>query len=527
MRELARLRRRFILILMCSVGLVLTVALVAFVVSSFSTQEGRIQRSLSTALSIQGGEELRPHIGGFDEQRSSNAEPDPADSADSANSGMGHDAPPHDIPREDPTNMVPVFVVDISQDNDVITSYGSAADMDKETLLEALSHVEQGTNSSGLLLDLGLLYTQQSTPDGATRIAFADASHLYNSTLNQALLALLIWALSMVAFFALSLWLSRMALKPVEEAWDKQRRFIADASHELKTPLTIILANNNIIQSHPEKTTAEQEPWLESTEKEANRMNDMVTDLLLLAQLESTWESSNKTSTDKDDVIAVESREDASKNMVAKSSLTPLDLSALVERSLLQFDAVFFERGIHTKADVAKGLRINGNQEHMRRLIDILLDNASKYGTEGSQVCVRLTRSTNKAPAALLTVANSGELIPSAKIDQIFERFYRGDAAHSSTTPGSGLGLALAQEIVREHGGSIQVTSIALEAFDSPESSGSPWPLLPSESSGSGEPLESSESSRASVPSASSEVTEPDGKEPCALTTFSVVLPLI
>ncbi|MDR1357737.1 MAG: HAMP domain-containing histidine kinase, partial [Coriobacteriales bacterium] len=331
---------------------------------------------------------------------------------------------------------------------------------------------------------------------------FADASQLYDTTLSQGLIALLIWVLAMVAFYVMGRVLSRMVLRPVEEAWGKQRQFIADASHELKTPLTIILANNNIALGHPEKTMAEQQQWLESTEEEANRMNGLVTDLLMLAQVEDDTGGSEGT----------------------------VDLSALVERSLLQFDAVFFERGINSEAEIEEGLHARGNQEHLRRLIDILLDNASKYGNAGGSVTVHLAHHAHKPHSALLTVGNTGAFIPPEKIDRVFERFYRVDEAHSTAVEGSGLGLALAQEIVREHGGSISVTSVLLDAAvplegSAPQDGSAPTndatPLDNSSSMDGAVLLDDSTPLNVSVPERS-----PD-EEQLAQTTFSVVLPLM
>ncbi|MDR1089185.1 MAG: hypothetical protein LBL23_07960 [Coriobacteriales bacterium] len=468
MPELARLRHRFILILMGSVSLVLTVVLIASIVTGFSSQYGRIQSSLDAAMAVEGDRELRPFIGGF-------GGPDLSGplAGGSVQGGRGGD------PSQTVTDTVPMYVVDIASNTGKISYYGSAAEMDEDTLVEALSRidVETDSDSRGAYLDLGLFYSVQDLPHGELRIAFADASQLYNTTLSQSLIALLIWVLAMVAFYCLGRVLSRMALRPVEQAWSKQHQFIADASHELKTPLTIVLANNNIVMAHPEKTMAEQQQWLESTEEETTRMNSLVTDLLMLAQVEDA----------------------------AGASEASVDLSTLVKRSLLQFDAVFFERGLASEAEIEEGLHTRGNQEHLRRLIDILLDNASKYGNTGGTVAVRLAHSAHKPHSAILTVSNSGAVIPPEKISRVFERFYRVDEAHSTAVEGSGLGLALAQEIVWEHEGSISVTSVPLDAAVPPEDSAK-WEGAPQQED--------------SAPDKRS-----DGEQ-LAQTTFVVTLPL-
>ncbi|MDR2586862.1 MAG: hypothetical protein LBC23_01195 [Coriobacteriales bacterium] len=274
----------------------------------------------------------------------------------------------------------------------------------------------------------------------------------------------------MVAFFFISLLLSRIALRPVVEAWERQRRFVADASHELKTPLTVILANNSLLLAHPDKTIAEQEQWVNSTQAEAQRMDKLVHDLLLLAQ------------TDDEETSAA----------AQAASLQPVDLSALTRRGLLQFEAVFFERGISLTADLAEGITLPGNEEQLERLIQILLDNASKYakapeaegaaknsedvesaaeaesavavegatevGDGAATVHVELLGAPASGQHATLRVTNSGPAIDPAVLPHLFERFYRVDSAHSDTE-GSGLGLSLAQAIVKAHHGTIEVSS--------------------------------------------------------------------
>lgn len=469
MHELNKLRRRFVIILMCAVGLVLTVALLISVFGSFSSQYTRIQNSLSAALVLEGGESLRPHIGGGFEGDFTPGNEEPGEQQQSDDTLLLNDSTNKKefkalISSRGTFDMVPVYVIDILFSTGEITIYGNATSMSDETLELALSRIETSEDSSGLFLDLSLFYQQETKPDGTTRIAFANASQIFDNTFSNALLALLVWVCALIVFFILSLLLSRMVLKPVELAWTKQREFIADASHELKTPLTIILANNNIVMAHPEKTTAEQQQWLESTHEEATRMNSLISDLLLLAQVEHSEDMvSDSSPADPDD--AVETSQDAS--MRESSGIVPfstINMSELTERALLQFDAVFFERHLSVESSIEKDLVLEGNQEHLRRLVTILLDNSSKYGNDGGTVTVSLARSPQKHDRALLLVTNTGEEIPPQKIDRVFDRFYRGDSSHSSETPGSGLGLALAQEIVHEHGGEISVTSKTLDA---------------------------------------------------------------
>jgi signal transduction histidine kinase len=280
-------------------------------------------------------------------------------------------------------------------------------------------------------------------------------SKLVGDTLQQVGIALIIWVLGVAAFLGISVFLSRIALKPVEVAWARQKQFIADASHELKTPLTVILANNNIMLAHPERSIDDNSQGIESTQLEAERMNGLVRDLLMLAQTDMASGNGGKRVSG---LIGAGGADGAG----SVSETQTLDLSELTNRSILQFDAVFFERGINQTDDIDDGIAIRGNEKQLNRLLAILFDNASKYCKPAGQpwIHVSLKRSGDGKHTAVLSVSNSGTPIPADKIPHLFERFYRGDEAHSDAE-GYGLGLSLARNIVEAHGGGISVASTA------------------------------------------------------------------
>ena len=235
----------------------------------------------------------------------------------------------------------------------------------------------------------------------------------------------------MVLFFFLSLFLSSLALRPTERAWQQQRQFVADASHELKTPLTVILANTGIVLSHKEDTVASQLKWLEYTHEEAVQMKGLVDDLLFLAKSDHTNHS----------IVRCQ-----------------LSMSQLVLGCLLLFESVAFEAGITLESDIAPDLTLQGDEGQLRRLVMILLDNAVKYaGAEGT-VRLELERHQERVR---LSVHNTGAPIPPEHLPHLFERFYRADAARDRSRGGYGLGLAIAKSIVDGHRGKISVTSTA------------------------------------------------------------------
>lgn len=399
-----RLRRKFILINLLLVGVVLTVVFVLLVASNARRYADQSQAAMRMALSWREDENPRFEIG----------------------------APPPDHNPSDEGSrftMVPVFVVTV--EDGVVTSIndGGQVEVSRETAELAAAEALASGEDSGILRRLNLRFQLETRPDGTVRVAFADQSWESSSLRTLILNCLLVWALAMAAFFFVGLFLSSLALRPVETAWKQQRQFVADASHELKTPLTVILSNTGIVLAHPSDTVSAQSKWLEYTQEEARQMKGLVEDLLFLA------------------------KSDAARQ---EFQTTQVDLSELVQGCLLPFEPVAFEAGGRLDAQVDPGLILTGDEAQLRRLVRILLDNGVKYaGAEGA-VSLTLTRQQDKLR---LTVRNTGAPIPPEHLPHLFERFYRADAARNRAQGGYGLGLAIAKAIVEHHRGRISVSS--------------------------------------------------------------------
>lgn len=282
----------------------------------------------------------------------------------------------------------------------------------------------------GVIPELDLRYLRETGPDGETRIAFADRGWERSTLWSMVGSFLLVGALALGAFFLISLLLSGLALQPAERAWEQQRRFVADASHELKTPLTVILTNTGILLRHPEQTVAQQRKWVEYIREEAQRMRELVEDLLFLA------------------------RHDAGRDQAPAQTV---DLAELLWSALLPFEPVAFEQGVTLESGIQSGVTVRGRSEELRRLAAILLDNAVKYAGPQGQVRVALAR--GEKGGACLTVRNTGPAIPPEHLEHLFERFYRADNSRARSSGGYGLGLAIAKSIVDSHRGTITVQS--------------------------------------------------------------------
>ncbi len=224
--------------------------------------------------------------------------------------------------------------------------------------------------------------------------------------------------------------LSDRVLDPVKKGLKNGRDFISNASHELKTPLTIMNANLSVIRSEPHSTVLENEKWLDSLEEQIKRTNSLIVDMLELSKLED-----NKVD------LAGE-----------------VDLSALTTGVILSVEALCYEKALTLNDNVEDGLVTKGNKASLERLVLILVDNAIKYTPYGGTIDVCLYRQKKNA---VLSVKNTGDGIDKDDLPYIFERFYKGDRARTqeSNAKSFGLGLAMAKSIAEHHGGKIECQS--------------------------------------------------------------------
>lgn len=350
------------------------------------------------------------------------------------------DAAPPQIGGREPEPSIPVAVYRQAPGSQALVPTRATASLSDETLGEAARAIADAAEGTGTLAPLGLFYEKRLVR-GDAYVAFVDAS-----TVNGwQRLALALGGLELVALGVLlmaSIAFSRWALAPVEHAWRQQKRFVADVSHDLKTPLTVVLANASIMLEEPDRTVASQRQWVEGIKEEAESMQSMVNDMLVLARLD---EAEEKPAPGKGHA------KDAAPGEGAPSC----DLARIATAELLQFESVAYERGLTLTGSIADGTRVRAPEEGMRRLLQILLDNACKYADEGGSVTVDLH---GAGRTAVLAVSNTGSVIPPDQIEAIFDRFYRADDARTSHE-GHGLGLAIARSTLHECGGAIAATS--------------------------------------------------------------------
>ena len=334
---------------------------------------------------------------------------------------------PVDLERLPQDIRTPWFALRIS--GGIITSVGyTGYDLNDEAFLnEMLQAVQQEEEQEGVLGDYQLMFRRTGNKMSET-IVFLDISG-YKASLRALVESSIgIGLASLAAFWVLSFFLARWSVKPVERAWTQQRQFISDASHELKTPLTVIMSNAELLQEEPEMTESIGR-YAKNITAMSYQMKDLVEGLLELTRVD---------------------------NGQVKSAFEKLNLTELVNQSIMEFEPVLFERGLSLESEIQPDVWLTGSGRYLKQAIDILLDNAGKYSDPGV-VDVGLSK---QGKTCVLTVANPGTPIPETDREKIFERFYRADQARSRT--GSfGLGLSIAKSVVEEHGGKIWVSSNA------------------------------------------------------------------
>ena len=269
--------------------------------------------------------------------------------------------------------------------------------------------------------------SENSNGNGKTLVLLDRSIEL--STLHRLMISfIIIGCAGLIIVFIFSLFLANWAITPIEVAWNKQKQFIADASHELKTPLTVIATNADVVLSNPNDTIRDQERWLKYIRSETARMSKLVTELLYIAKSDSNE-------------IRMERSE--------------FDISNTVSGVCLNFEALAFEAERELIADISPKLKYFGDEDRIKQLITILIDNAIKYSIIGSQISVSMFR--NNQNRIKVCVSNRCENMTEENISKLFDRFYRVDPSRNSGTGGNGLGLNIAQSIAEAHGGSINV----------------------------------------------------------------------
>ena len=303
-----------------------------------------------------------------------------------------------------------VEMINHSNNNIDITKY-------KEKAIEIINSSDKEVEHIGNLFFDDYSYVYHNGKE----LIIVDNTYVKENLYHGLKSSLLYFVVLEIIFIFISKSISHWISKPVEDAFTKQKDFIADASHELKTPLSVITASAEALEANPK-----EKKWLSNIKSESDRMNNLIIDLLDLAKTEN-----------------------------GSMELTLGNLSKVVEHSTLTFEGIAYEKNIKLDYHIDKDINIKMNENSIRQVMEILLDNAIKHSKEKGNVEVNL----RDGKEIVLTVTNTGDPIPKGEEEKIFERFYRVDKSRNRNENRYGLGLAIAKNIINSHNGTIKAFS--------------------------------------------------------------------
>lgn len=396
-----KLRRKFIVITMSFV----TIILLAVFVAVLRTTQQNIQQSSMMALRQSMREEVQH----------------------TEREGTQRDGAPKES-GERPPNRIPTVIAQVEEDGSVTILKNRIYFLEDSDAQRMVEQVLAQREYTGTLSQYSLRFLWQETPSG-TRIALTDTTLEHSIVGDLVRSSLVIGGGAFVLFFVLSIFLARWAVRPVQRAWDQQRQFVADASHELKTPLTVILSNADMLSTRHPFTDPLDVRRMDNIQAEGGRMKRLIEDMLVLARADSVEQT---------------------------ACFSQVNLSDVVTDSVLLFESSLYDDAKSLDYQIGENLAVQGDGDRLRQLVDILLDNAQKYSAAGEQITVRLEEVGRKT--ARLAVTNGGLPLAQEDLSRIFQRFYRVDAARVNHG-GFGLGLAIAHSIAQEHRGHIWAES--------------------------------------------------------------------
>ena len=402
-----RLQRRFILIAMCAVFVVLAIIMGIINITNYREVIREADNTLSMLVE-NGGSFPKTNYNNFKDGKNEQKQPGKPNDI----GGMSAETP----------FETRFFSVSFNNDGTVTdANTGSIAAVANDEAIDYAKQIYQTGSQKGFM---GIYrYSATKTASG-TLIMFIDCSHGLNIYYNFLKASFAVSIAGIVGVFIIVLLLSKRAIQPVADSYEKQKHFITDAGHELKTPLTVINANTEVL----EMTQGENE-WTRSIHHQVSRLTELTNSLVSLARMD-----------ERD----------------TKLMLMDFSISDVVSESVEPFVQLAVQAGKTLENNIQKNLSYEGNEESIRKLVGILVDNAIKYSDENGKIMVSL-KSSGKG--IVLSVQNTVAGIEKGNHEEMFERFYRGDTSRNSEVGGYGIGLSIARAIVYAHKGKISARS--------------------------------------------------------------------
>lgn len=346
------------------------------------------------------------------------------------NFNLRRDNNPPDKPNNEDDNRKLMFMdldaysVKLNDNNEIVDITSHSVKNEQTDKIEKIAN-EIISSKKFKRTYIGNLYTNKYSYHYSINksIIIIDNSSTNNHLTNILIFSVIIFIILEIIIFIVSRLITNWIIKPVINSFNKQKQFIADASHELKTPLAVIMASSESLENDSNNK------WINNIQNESERMNKLITSLLDLAKLDSE-----------------EVKREYQKN----------NLSKIIEKSVLTFESITFEKGINLDYSIDKDIYYTSNSDDIKEVMSILLDNATKHCSKDGRIEVKLKNNKNDI---IITVSNTGDPIPKGEEEKIFERFYRVDKARNRKENRYGLGLSIAKKIVENHNGNISANS--------------------------------------------------------------------
>ena len=333
-------------------------------------------------------------------------------------------------PTPDAPMMFGNIIIDLNSNNEIVNTF-TLLDIDESTLKDVITKINiSGKKSDKIKIEGSSFGYLKDTSIKGNRIVLVNREAQINFLNGLLKTFFIIGSLSLMLLLVVSIILTNKILEPVVESFERQKQFIADASHELKTPLAIIKTNSSVIKGNKDETVLNQMKWINYIEDQTERMAELIEEMLSLAKL------------------------DTGKELL---DFSKFNVSNLLNNIILTFEAVIFENNIDFESNIKEDIYIKGDKEKIKKAINVLLDNAIKYTNKKGKISVLLAEDKGKLK---IKVKNTGEGIKKEDLDKVFERFYRVDDSRTRETGGYGLGLSIAKSIVESHHGKIYADSI-------------------------------------------------------------------
>ena len=403
-------KRRIVFAIVSSLFILLAVTLTVIVISNRVALRRRNAEMLRTYVDsyVLGGPKTEP------------TEPEPGTGSEVREGPPPDGKKPDDKPGRDRRTdsafrLSTFYSVAFSETGEILEiSNESRGALSDESLTAAASKILAGGRSEGSFESRYYIVDER---DGYTLVAMIDETinDLSQRTLIRQML--IFGSAALVILFVISIFIARRIVRPLEENDTRQKSFISDAGHELKTPIAVISANCELL-----KRQSGDSEWLTNIEYENERMSELVKRLLELSRSER-----------------------------GAAVTGTVDLSETVAGETLPFESLAYEKGVSIDTDIEKGVSVEGDPGQLKQLVSILLDNALTYGT-GDRISLRLKREKH---SALLSVSNAADPSIADKIPFLFDRFYRADSSHADSGSHFGLGLSIAKAVAESHGGGI------------------------------------------------------------------------